>query len=156
MAARKIAQYTADDTGRLFSEPEWKELVAMRGPVEGLEFRLCKGCGSRQPSFMLSGFLDDFSAICDACGAVLFQSVYDDRPLPQCDCGGVFRRDLDRLLEVRTYRRLAGTRIFVSVLRGTLMKAPRRLTSSWTLRSRRRDIVCSIIETPGTCGRLAG
>lgn len=86
----KLLTYAEDDTMLLFNETEWKQLVTLRGPVEGVEWFGCVSCAYTTPAFVMSGFLDVRPATCGACGSVLFQSTYDDRPLPSCSCGGAY------------------------------------------------------------------
>jgi hypothetical protein len=88
--ARKIVGYEEDDTLLLFNEPEWKDLVALRGPVEGVEMFRCDNCARTAPQFLMSGFLDLRASTCHDCGEVMFHSTYDDQPLPACRCGGTF------------------------------------------------------------------
>lgn len=90
--ARKVSRYEHDDSLRMYKEPEWAQLVAMSGPVEAVGFRTCVHCGVRDVVMYTSGFTDEFGAPCDACGNVVFQSIWDDRPLGTCECGGRFRR----------------------------------------------------------------
>lgn len=86
--ARKIIGYPEDDTMLLFNEPEWAELVAMRGPVDGVELLHCDSCARTEAQFFVSGFLDIRPLTCTQCGDVLFQSTYADQPVPACGCGG--------------------------------------------------------------------
>jgi hypothetical protein len=90
--ARKASLYPDDDVLRMFNEPEWKELVRMRGPVEAIGIRTCTECRNAQAFCYTSGFLDEFAAVCGSCGNMLFQSQYDDRSLPPCECGGSYQR----------------------------------------------------------------
>ena len=93
--ARKASLYDHDDALRLFAEPEWQQLVQMRGPVEGMALNTCTNCHKEYPTFYISGFIDEFAAICGKCGNVLFESTYYERPLPECECGGLYRRQQD-------------------------------------------------------------
>ena len=86
--ARKIIDYAEDDTLLLFNEPEWAQLVDMRGPVEGVELLRCDACDRTEAQFFMSGFLDLRALTCIECGDVIFQSTYDDQPVPACRCGG--------------------------------------------------------------------
>jgi hypothetical protein len=89
--AEKVARYSADDTSQMFAEPEWKEIVALRGPFDCAINFVCGECGYRYVGFGQSGFDDRVAAVCDACGDVWLQSTYDDEAFPTCECGGSFR-----------------------------------------------------------------
>jgi hypothetical protein len=86
--AHKIAGYDADDTLRMYAEPEWISLCQMRGPFEGLTICRCESCHAESPLFHQSGFDDRFPFVCLRCGDVWLQSGYDSTPLPPCGCGG--------------------------------------------------------------------
>lgn len=88
--AKKIKSYEKDDTLRMYSEPEWKEIVHYRGPFECAIRNTCQGCKKEYISFGQSGFDDRYPSICNSCGNVWMQSGYDEEPLPQCECGGQY------------------------------------------------------------------
>ncbi|WP_152032708.1 hypothetical protein [Ereboglobus luteus] len=88
--AQKIAHYATDDTLQMFAEPEWRELVALRGPFNCAVRYICANCGVNYAGLRQSGFDDRMPAICNSCGDVWLQSGYDNTPLPECDCGGSF------------------------------------------------------------------
>lgn len=88
--ANKIVQYTTDDTLRMYAEPEWKKLVAMRGPFDCSIRYTCRDCKSDYIGFGQSGFDDRSPAVCNMCGDVWLQSAYDESPLPRCGCSGDF------------------------------------------------------------------
>lgn len=94
--ARKVADYPSDDVLRMFNEPEWGALVAMRGPIDVVFRKRCRACSSTRYEFVGSGFAAAVAARCDACGNVVFHSAYDDRPLPACSCGGRLSTSGDR------------------------------------------------------------
>lgn len=96
--ARKLAGYADDAPLRMYQEPEWSPLITMRGPVENVSVQVCRGCQKARVTFGTSPFLDESSAVCDACGAAFFQSDHDERPLPPCDCGGVYKPQSARCL----------------------------------------------------------
>jgi hypothetical protein len=90
--AAGIVSFETDDTLAMVHMPEWGELVAMRGPCEGIVDAQCDSCGTRYPLFRMSGFIDAEALICRACGDVYFKSTYDDDAAPPCDCGGAYAR----------------------------------------------------------------
>ena len=93
--ARKAVTFERDETMWLFTSPEWERLVQMSGPIEAVLYSSCTQCSARRMALIASGFTDEFSAVCDSCGNALFQSIYDDRELPPCGCGGIYRRSDD-------------------------------------------------------------
>jgi rubrerythrin len=90
--ALKLKQQSSDDTLTMYREPEWASLVALRGPVETVQFYMCSECAHEHPRMATSGFLDEADWICRQCSSVLFKSFYDSSPAPRCDCGGSFQQ----------------------------------------------------------------
>jgi hypothetical protein len=75
-------------TIEMFQQPEWKQLVQLRGPVEAILHCRCRKCGKEFLGMGTSGFSDEAGWICSVCGAVIFRSVYNLEPAPVCKCGG--------------------------------------------------------------------
>lgn len=92
--AQKVLQRGNDDTLKMYSEPEWAALVALRGPVETVEMFECVKCRHEHPKMGTSGFLDAESLVCPSCGEVYFKSLYDKSPSPPCPCGAQFQPQL--------------------------------------------------------------
>jgi len=88
--AEKITEYTTDDTLRMYAEPEWKTIVALRGPFDCAIRYTCGRCHTNYVGFNQPGFDDRSPAVCNTCGNVWLQSGYDETPLPACECGGVY------------------------------------------------------------------
>jgi hypothetical protein len=88
--AEKITGYTTDDPLLMYAEPEWKIIVDQRGPFDCAIRYTCGQCNTNYVGFGQSGFDDRCPAVCDSCGNVWLQSGYDDAPLPECECGGVY------------------------------------------------------------------
>ena len=87
----KMSSYEKDDTLRMYTEPEWKELVDLRGPFECAIRYTCGDCKKEYIGFGQSGFDDRYPSVCETCGDVWMQSGYDEEALPQCHCGGTYR-----------------------------------------------------------------
>jgi hypothetical protein len=88
--ARKIEAYRCDEPIRMYGEPEWTALVALRGPVETVMIRRCAGCLAQYAVMGVSGFYDARGLVCPRCGDVYFKSYDDEVPAPLCDCGGEY------------------------------------------------------------------
>ena len=86
-----VANSRNDDTLKLYETPDWKALVALRGPFECAIRYTCRDCHTEYIGFGQSGFDDRYPAICSSCGNVWMQSGYDETPLPNCPCGGSYR-----------------------------------------------------------------
>ncbi len=89
--ANKLLGYGTDDTLRLFREPEWSELVQLRGPVEVVLVFQCLSCRREYPGMGTSGFYDASGLLCPQCGSVLFRSLYAEGQIPLCSCGSPYQ-----------------------------------------------------------------
>ena len=88
--AKKLKEFSSDDTLQMYASPEWKKLVLLRGPVESVMLRRCKNCKHSYVCMGTSGFYDANGLVCDSCGNVYFKSYYDETDTPKCACGAIF------------------------------------------------------------------
>lgn len=72
----------------IYGTKEWKDLVGLRGPVETVLIQKCGKCRTEYPRMGTSGFLDIIDLLCNACGAIHFESAYDAPKEVTCPCGG--------------------------------------------------------------------
>jgi hypothetical protein len=73
----------------IYEREEWKKIVALRGPVETVQVCECANCRRQYPRMGMSGFLDLVALVCGRCGAVVFESIYEEEREAACPCGGV-------------------------------------------------------------------
>jgi hypothetical protein len=90
LSLARSVQAGSDNAVAMFMRPEWAQLVALRGPVEGVWFRKCSKCGHTFPKMASSGFYDAGGLVCPGCGNVYFKCVYDETPTPPCACGSTY------------------------------------------------------------------
>lgn len=88
--ARKLLDFSSDDTLALYSLPEWGKLVELRGPAETVMHKECSRCARQYPVIGTSGFYEANALVCSSCGSVYFRSYYDDSEIPQCLCGATY------------------------------------------------------------------
>jgi hypothetical protein len=74
----------------LFRSAPWKQLVRMRGPVEGIAKMRCKACNTEYVVIFTNGHMDMAGLVCSQCGNVWFHDVYGKKEIPSCECGGVY------------------------------------------------------------------
>ena len=88
--ARKLQSFSRDDTLKMYEQPEWKQIVDLRGPVEVVQIYRCDNCRADYPAMGTSGFLDIAGLVCPKCGDVYFKSYYHESATPKCACGGSY------------------------------------------------------------------
>jgi hypothetical protein len=81
------ANQDADDIP-LYESDHWRQLVDLRGPVDGVQVCRCTSCHREYVQMGMSGFLDLDSFVCSQCGDVFFRSSYARGDAPGCPCGG--------------------------------------------------------------------
>jgi len=90
LSLAKSVLHGSENAVAMFMRPEWAQLVALRGPIEGVLFQKCAKCGHTFPKMASSGFYDAGGLACPGCGNVYFKCVYDEAPTPPCNCGSTY------------------------------------------------------------------
>ena len=75
----------------LYESPDWKIIVALRGPVETVQICRCAICREKYARMGVSGFLEILDFHCNDCGAVIFKSAYESDEVVRCPCGSLAR-----------------------------------------------------------------
>ena len=88
--AMKLPRWKSDNPAYMYKQPEWSQLLVLRGPVEFIDMYRCDDCGRSHAIMVISPFLGLVGLVCPTCCDVHFRSGYDESPLPMCHCGSSY------------------------------------------------------------------